>query len=50
MPALSHRVAAAMPGGKPTTLSGRYPKGMKTLRNPWHAKPKKKGRLGRLMG
>ena len=41
-----------MVGGKPDKPSGRYPKGMKTLPNPWHskAKPKRKGKLGRLMG
>ena len=55
MPAHSPSVAKAMPGGvelAPKSGKSRYPKGMKTLPNPW-PKPKphrrKKG-LSRLMG
>jgi hypothetical protein len=50
LPAHRPNVAGIMPGGKPSKPAGRYPKGMKTLPNPWKAKPKRKGRLGRLMG
>lgn len=50
LPAHRPNVATFMPGGKDTKPSGRYPKGMKTLPNPSKSKPKKKGRLGRLMG
>jgi hypothetical protein len=50
LPAHRPNVANVMPGGKPSKPAGRYPKGMKTLPNPWRSKPKKKGRLGRLMG
>ena len=40
-----------MPGGRPEKPSGRYPKGMKTLANPWHkSKPRKKKGASRLMG
>jgi hypothetical protein len=50
LPAHRPTVAGIMPGGKPSKPSGRYPKGMKTLPNPWKTKPKRKGKLGRLMG
>ena len=55
LPAHRPNLGGIMSGGKPGKLSGRYPKGMKTLPNPWHTKPKskprrKKGGLGRLMG
>lgn len=55
LPAHSPRVATAMPGGVELAPKGgksRYPKGMKTLPNPWHSKPKtrKKKDISRLMG
>jgi hypothetical protein len=49
LPAHTPMVAGAMPGGKPTA-KGRYPKGMKTLPNPWHQPKRRKKGLGRLMG
>ena len=52
LPAHRPNLGGIMPGGKPGKLSGRYPKGMKTLPNPWHQRNGRRKRkwLGRLMG
>ena len=51
LPAHHPNVASVMPGGKEGKTSGRYPKGMKTLPNPWKTKPKRRRKgVSRLMG
>ena len=51
LPAHRPNVGSVMPGGKEGKTSGRYPKAMKTLPNPWRqTKQRKRKGLGRLMG
>ena len=50
LPAHRPNLGSIMPGGKEGSSKGRYPRGMKTLPNPWKTKPKRKGKLRRLMG
>ena len=51
LPAHRPNLGGIMPGGKEwPKATGRYPKGMKTLPNPWKSKPKRKGKLRRMMG
>ena len=53
LPAHRPNLGGIMPGGResPVASRGRYPKGMKTLPNPWRqTKQRKRKGLGRLMG